>query len=221
MQFKWSLLNFPLQSWREDLVPPCPGRWQGSSIPDQHRAGPTGMAAAALPHICCSPSLLLRRGCPCLESPAVLPEVMEFPRVVLKFSAGLSVLSLGWFPWWARSWADLALSHLCHCLPAQPGFAGSACWGHRVASSTGPCEAVTKLRVSVILAGALGSPLTVQCLPLLGYSTPRVCLHLPQLVCLCFGCFQNLLHPSSPVAVIHLPWWWISFVCLFFYLDVF
>lgn len=40
--------------------------------------------------------------------------------------------------------------------------------------------------------------MTIQCLPFPGYSTPRVCLHLPQLVCLYLGCFQNLLHPPNP-----------------------
>lgn len=50
--------------------------------------------------------------------------------------------------------------------------------------STDPPEAVTELRVSFILDGAVGSPLTAWCLPVPGYSMRRVCLHLPQLMCL-------------------------------------
>lgn len=172
------------------------------------------MAAAAL-HTCCSPNLLLRRGHPCLESgkpcalPAVLPEVKEFPCVALKFHAGLSVLSLGWYN--PNSHGESDPEQIWHNPISVIAFHPSQALLDQLARDTrrlgrtDPPEAMTKLRVSVILYGAVGSPLTAWCLPFPGYSMHRVCLRLPQLICLYLGCFQNLLHPLNPMTVIHLP----------------
>lgn len=197
------------------------------------------MASAAL-RICCSLNLHLRRGHLCLEPakpyalPMVLPEVKESPCVVLKFCASLSVLLLGLYspgshgePDPEQNWHNPICVIAFH--PSQ-ALLDQIAWDTRwlgsiwrITSSTDHHEAMTKLRISVTLDGAVGSPMTVQCLPVPGYSMPRVCL--PQLVCLYLGCFQNLLHPlnpsDSPPIMVDFFFCWIllfgCFVLVFFW----